>query len=70
MSAFLHRSFSGPDGAQKSLFQHPRGAQALWLALMTEARGLNLASQSAAEDGLMHLLRQKALDSATVDFFR
>jgi len=64
----LHQSFGGTQQAQTAL-EHPRGAQALWLALTTHAVILGQVSVAEATAHLDHLHRQKALGSATVAFF-
>lgn len=64
----LHRSFGGVLEKQPAL-EHPRMAQALWLAVTTHAIALKVTTVDEACDLLNHLHRQKALSATTVAFF-
>lgn len=67
-SWFFHHSFGG-ERPKDSAFEQPRLAQALWLALTTQALVLGQMPLGEAEAHLEHLCRQKAVPSSTLEFF-
>jgi hypothetical protein len=67
-SWFFHHCFGG-ERPRRFAVEQPRLAQAVWLALTTQALTLGQISVAEAEAHLEHFQRQKALPSVTVDFF-
>jgi len=64
----FHHSFGGRSRPGPAL-EHPRHAQALWLALTTHAVELKTVPVAEACDLLRYLQRQKALTVADAAFF-
>ncbi len=67
-SWFFHQSFGGEQLKLPALEQ-PRLAQALWLALTTQALKLRQTPIAEAVAHMDHLCRQKAVPTSTLEFF-
>lgn len=65
----LTRCFGGASPDNRAM-HHPRVAQALWLAVTTDALGRNKADRTEALVSMDHLLSQKAIDATTSKFFK